>query len=94
MFPAKLWGSSSMLCVVIGASFDVYFHLWSNGAPHWEHEKRLWEAEEAKKWTTVLSKCQMSAVKSKASTVKRVRFAPQVVLGSPVKKFVPILPRA
>jgi hypothetical protein len=37
-------------------SFDVYFHLWSNGAPHWEREKRLWEAEEAKQWTKVLSK--------------------------------------
>jgi hypothetical protein len=24
----------------IGASFDVYFHLWSNGAPHWEREKK------------------------------------------------------
>jgi hypothetical protein len=34
----------------IGTSFDVYFHLWSNGAPHWEHENRLWEAEEARKW--------------------------------------------
>jgi hypothetical protein len=22
----------------IGTSFDVYFHLWSNGAPHWERE--------------------------------------------------------
>lgn len=26
---------------VIGKVFDVYFHLWSNGAPHWEREKRL-----------------------------------------------------
>jgi hypothetical protein len=34
----------------IRTSFDVYFHLWSNGAPHWEREKRLWEAEEAKRW--------------------------------------------
>ena len=24
---------------VIGSVFDVYFHLWSNGAPHWEKEK-------------------------------------------------------
>jgi hypothetical protein len=23
----------------IGTSFDVYFHLWSNGAPHWELKK-------------------------------------------------------
>jgi hypothetical protein len=42
----------------IGDSFDVYFHLWSNGAPHWEREKRLWEEEEAKQWTKVLSKSQ------------------------------------
>ena len=27
----------------IGSCFDVYFHLWSNGAPHWEHENFLWE---------------------------------------------------
>jgi hypothetical protein len=40
----------------IGDSFDVYFHLWSNGAPHWEREKRLWEAEEAKQWTKGLAK--------------------------------------
>ena len=30
----------------IGASFDVYFHLWNNGVPHWEREKILWEEEE------------------------------------------------
>ena len=29
----------------IGSHFDVYFHLWSNGAPHWEREKLLWEQE-------------------------------------------------
>ena len=29
----------------IGSYFDVYFHLWSNGAPHWEREKLLWEQE-------------------------------------------------
>jgi hypothetical protein len=27
----------------IGFCFDVYFFLWSNGAPHWEQEKFLWE---------------------------------------------------
>lgn len=41
---------------IIGSSFDVYFHLWSNGAPIWEREKRIWEAEEAKRWTEVVSK--------------------------------------
>jgi hypothetical protein len=57
----------------IGHSFDVYFHLWSNGAPHWEREKRLWEAEEEKKWTEVLSKRQKRAAK-KSSSSKVVRF--------------------
>ena len=27
----------------IGDCFYVYFFLWSNGAPHWEREKFLWE---------------------------------------------------
>jgi hypothetical protein len=78
---------------VVAKSFDVYFHLWSNGAPHWEREKRLWEEEEAKKWSTVLSKCQKRAAKSQASSAKKVRFAPQIVLVSPIKKSVPSLPR-
>lgn len=78
---------------VIGASFDVYFHLWTNGAPHWEREKRLWEEEEAKKWTKVLSKCQKNDAKSKSSVGKRVRFASQVAVNSPVKKFAPVLPK-
>jgi hypothetical protein len=30
----------------IANHFDAYFHLWSNGAAHWEHEKRLWELEQ------------------------------------------------
>lgn len=29
-----------------GKSFDIYFHLWNNGVPHWDREKRLWEEEE------------------------------------------------
>ena len=33
------------LCRFTGDSFDVYFHLLSNGAPHWEREKILWEQE-------------------------------------------------
>lgn len=72
---------------VIGDSFDVYFHLWSTGAPHWEREKRLWEAEEAKKWTTVCSSGLKKTAKSKSHSVssKRVRFAPQIVSASPVQ---------
>ena len=40
----------------IGACFDVYFHLLSNGAPHWEREKFLWEQEQEHQWTKVRSK--------------------------------------
>jgi len=58
----------------IGRSFGVYFHLWSNGAPHWEKEKGLWEAEEAKLWTKVVSKRQKKDAKSVAA--KSVKFAP------------------
>ena len=56
----------------IGKSFDVYFHLWNNGVPHWEREKRLWEIEEEKKWIKVVSKRQK---KSQRKHKKRVRFA-------------------
>jgi hypothetical protein len=42
----------------IGSSFDVYFHLWNNGVPHWEREKRLWEIEQEKEWTKLKSKRQ------------------------------------
>ena len=49
-----------------GRSFDVYFHLWSNGAPQWEREKRLWEEEEeAKLWSVVLSKRKKKEAKKK-----------------------------
>jgi hypothetical protein len=41
---------------VITSSFDVYFHLWNNGTPHWEREKRAWEIEQEKEWTKVLSR--------------------------------------
>ena len=41
---------------VISSCFDVYFHLWSNGAPHWEREKFLWEQEQLKEWTVVQSR--------------------------------------
>lgn len=41
---------------VICSTFDCYFHLWNNGTPHWEREKRAWELEQEKEWTEVLSK--------------------------------------
>ena len=40
----------------IGDCFDVYFFLWSNGAPHWEREKFLWEQEQLREWTHIQSK--------------------------------------
>jgi hypothetical protein len=77
----------------IGDSFDVYFHLWSNGAPHWEREKRLWEAEEAKQWTKVLSKNQKRVASKSSSSSKifrkRVCFAEKIVQDSPVTKSKP-----
>uniref|UniRef100_K4A297 Uncharacterized protein n=1 Tax=Setaria italica TaxID=4555 RepID=K4A297_SETIT len=72
---------------VIGSVFDVYFHLWSSGAPYWEREKRLWEAEEELRWTKVLSKSQKRADKKKA--IKRVSFAKQIVCHSPLNKSAP-----
>jgi hypothetical protein len=54
----------------IGSSFDVYFHLWSNNAPHWEREKRLWEAEEDKQWSRVLSKNQKHLTTKSANSFK------------------------
>jgi hypothetical protein len=77
----------------IGASFDVYFHLWSNGAPHWKREKRLCEAKEAKQWSKVLSKNQkrLTSKSSSSSKIvrKRVRFAFKIVEASPIIKSKP-----
>jgi hypothetical protein len=73
----------------LGKAFDVYFHLWSNGAPHWEREKRIWEAEEAKKWSLVLSKKQ-KRVSNPLEKRKKVRFAEKIVQNSPVRKSHPI----
>jgi hypothetical protein len=64
-------------------SFDVYFHLWSNDAPHWEREKRLWEAEEAKRWSQVVSKQQKNVVRKPAT---KVRFAEKLCIDSPIVK--------
>jgi hypothetical protein len=73
----------------VGKAFDVYFHLWSNGAPHWEREKRIWEAEEAKKWSLVLSKKQKK-VSNSLEKRKKVHFAEKIVQNSPVRKSHPI----
>ncbi|KAG2538408.1 hypothetical protein PVAP13_9NG430000 [Panicum virgatum] len=73
----------------IGASFDVYFHLWSNGAPPWEREKLLWEQEQLKEWTFVQSKKQKHARPMEDKPTRRVRFAPKLVHDSPVKLHQP-----
>jgi hypothetical protein len=63
----------------IGSCFDVYFFLWSNGAPHWEREKFLWEQEQLKEWTHLQSKRnKKGSVKEKSQ--KRVRFAPDPIV--------------
>jgi hypothetical protein len=69
----------------VGKAFDVYFHLWSNGAPHWEREKRIWEAEEAKKWSLVLSKKQ-KRVSNPLEKRKKVCIAEKIVQNLPVHK--------
>jgi hypothetical protein len=77
----------------IGTSFDVYFPLWSNGAPHWEREKRLWEAEEATRWKKVMSRNQKRLMykssRSPSKHPKRVHFADNLILDSPVAKSFP-----
>jgi hypothetical protein len=59
----------------IGDCFDVYFFLWSNGAPHWEREKFLWEEEQRLEWTVIQSRKTKSPIKKHKHT-KKVRFAP------------------
>ena len=63
---------------MITKSFDIYFHLWSNGTPNWEREKRAWEIEQEKEWTYVQSKRTKKALKKKEN-VKRVHFAEKIV---------------
>ena len=64
----------------IAEHFDVYFHLWRDGAPNWEREKRLWEQEQLKEWHFVMSKAE----KRKSKSSKKVTFAP-VPMRSPVR---------
>jgi len=69
----------------IGRRFDVYFHLWSNGDPHWEREKLKWELEQQREWTYVQSRKR----KSQSSHARRVRFAPKLIQDSPISKHSP-----
>jgi hypothetical protein len=60
---------------VITATFDIYFHLWNKGTPHWEKEKRAWEIEQEKEWTQVLSKAAKKEARKSQVPKKKVRFA-------------------
>jgi hypothetical protein len=71
------------------AYFDVYFHLWNNGVPHWEREKRVWEIEQEKEWNLVLSISAKEARKKK--NLKRVHFAKPIVQPPPKVKHQPVI---
>jgi hypothetical protein len=60
----------------IGSCFDVYFFLRSNGAPHWEWEKFLWEQEQLIRVQSKRNK--KGSVKEKPQ--KRVRFTPDPII--------------
>ena len=68
--------------------FDAYFHLWNNGTPHWEREKRAWEIEQEKEWTEVLSKSSKREAKKLEKAQKHVHFA-KIVQSPPKVKFQP-----
>jgi hypothetical protein len=74
---------------VITSSFDIYFHLWSNGTPNWENVKRAWEIEQEKEWTYVLSKSTKRALKKQENATKCVRFAEPII--QPPRKQPPII---
>jgi hypothetical protein len=40
----------------IGDHFDAYFHLWRDGTANWEKEKRLWDLEQEREWSEVMSR--------------------------------------
>jgi hypothetical protein len=74
---------------VIGSCFDVYFHLWSNGAPNWECEKFLWEQEQHKEWTLVQSRKRKTSKPSSPRSSRLVRFARNLVQDSLMPKHRP-----
>ena len=72
----------------IGKSFDVYFHLWHNGTPNWEREKRLWEEKQASEWIKVMSKKSKRDLRRANNVIpkKKVRFTDCLDKISPAKK--------
>ena len=87
-FSPRRLGSIFILCHITTSSFDVYFHLWNNGTPHWEREKRAWEIEHEKEWTKVLSRSAKKEAKKKGK-LKHVHFAKPVVQSPPKVKHQP-----
>jgi hypothetical protein len=73
----------------IGPCFDVYFFLWSNGVPHWEREKLLWEQEQRKEWNYVQSRKRRNTANPKSQHGHHIRFAPNLVCDSPKVKHQP-----
>lgn len=58
----------------------MFLHLWNNGTPHRKREKRAWEIEQEKKWSTVLSKSAKRQAKAKTKAdAKRIHFAKPIV---------------
>ena len=72
----------------IRSCFDVYFHLWHNGTPNWEREKRLWEEKQASEWIKVMSKKSKRDLRRANNVIpkKKVRFADCLDKISPAKK--------
>ena len=70
------------------STFDIYFHLWNNGTPHWEKGKRAWKIELENEWTRVMSKNEKRALKKQENAHKRVKFA-EIAQSSP--KATPIV---
>lgn len=70
---------------VITNMFDIYFHLWNNGTPHWEREKHAWEIEQEREWTKVLSRSSKKAAAKASKSQKKVSFAKQLVQQSSPK---------
>lgn len=73
------------LVVSLVRPLNLYFHLWNNGTPHWEREKRLWEEEQEKEWTEVMSKRSKRAAAKKAVITQKVRFAKPLIQSPPRK---------
>jgi len=80
-WPTKLW---DFISILFDVSLAIALMLTFISGENWEKEKCLWELEQQKEWTEVMTKCQ----KRKAKCSKRVTFAPSPVF-SPRKTSSP-----